>query len=72
MPTTKIAFIHRYGLEGWICCGGHAVPGIIEQLSDNTEIHFFGPKTTEPPDTKLRTQLIVHEMPLYMEPRQPY
>jgi len=59
----KIAFIHRYGLEGWICCGGHAVPGIVENLSKNADIHFFGPKTTEPPNTGLRSNLQTHELP---------
>jgi glycosyltransferase involved in cell wall biosynthesis len=60
---TKIAFIHRYGLEGWICCGGHAVPGIIERLSKDAEIHFYGPKTTENPDPELRARLVMHELP---------
>ena len=59
----KIAFIHRYGLEGWICCGGHAVPGIIEELSNDVEIHFYGPHTTEIKDPTLRSKLRVHELP---------
>lgn len=59
----KVTFIHRYGLEGWICCGGHAVPGIIENLSATTEIHFFGPKTTEPANSTLRARLVMHELP---------
>lgn len=59
----KIAFIHRYGLEGWICCGGHAIPGIVENLSPDAEIHFFGPKTTEPSNTGLRSKLVMHELP---------
>jgi glycosyltransferase involved in cell wall biosynthesis len=59
----KIAFIHRYGLEGWVCCGGHAVPGIIEQLANNAEIHFFGPKTTEIHTQELRSKLVMHELP---------
>lgn len=57
---TKIAFIHRYGLEGWICCGGHAIPGIIEQLSADVEIHFYGPHTTEQKDPALRSRLWTH------------
>lgn len=59
----KIAFIHRYGLEGWICCGGHAVPGIIEALSGEAEIHFYGPKTTEEMNPDLRSKVCLHELP---------
>lgn len=59
----KIAFIHRYGLEGWICCGGHAVPGIVDKLSEEAEIHFFGPKTTEARNTALRRRIVLHELP---------
>ena len=59
----KIAFIHRYGLEGWICCGGHAIPGIIDSLSEDTEIHFYGPKTTEVKNSNLRSKLQMHELP---------
>ena len=62
-PKKKIAFIHRYGLEGWICCGGHAIPGIIEELSNDVEIHFYGPHTTEIKDPTLRSKLRVHELP---------
>lgn len=58
----KIALIHRYGLEGWICCGGHAVPQIVENLSRHAEIHFYGPQTTEPKNSSLRSKLIVHEL----------
>lgn len=58
-----IAFIHRYGLEGWICCGGHAVPQIIEHLSEISEIHFFGPKSTETKNSELRSKLHIHELP---------
>ncbi len=59
----RIAFIHRYGLEGWICCGGHAVPAIVDRLSDTAEIHFYGPKTTEAADPGLRARLHMHELP---------
>ena len=58
-----VAFIHRYGLEGWICCGGHAVPGIIDELSQESDIHFYGPRTTEQHSPELRAKLIVHELP---------
>jgi len=60
----KIALIHRYGLEGWICCGGHAIPSMIEQLAESgVELHFFGPRSNEPKNEKMRTQICVHELP---------
>ncbi len=59
----KIAFIHRYGLEGWICCGGHAIPYIVKELASDAEIHFFGPHTTESLNPELRAQLTLHELP---------
>ena len=58
----KIAFIHRYGLEGWICCGGHAVPGVIENLSMDMDIHFYGPHSTERKNPELRSRLRMHEL----------
>ena len=63
MQKKKIAFIHRYGLEGWICCGGHAVPAIVDQLTSETEIHFYGPKTAEEKNPALRAKLRMHELP---------
>lgn len=68
----KIAFIHRYGLEGWICCGGHAVPHIVEEPSLDAEIHFFGPHTTEPPNLNLRTKLTLHELPYRWDRANPH
>lgn len=59
----KIAFIHRYGLEGWICCGGHAISGVVKKLSHDTEIHFYGPHTTEAKDPELRSMIQMHELP---------
>jgi glycosyltransferase involved in cell wall biosynthesis len=56
----KIAFIHRYGLEGWICCGGHAVPSMVEQLCPSSEVHFIGPESTEPENKGLRDMLNMH------------
>jgi glycosyltransferase involved in cell wall biosynthesis len=63
MTKKKIAFIHRYGLEGWICCGGHAVPAMVEQLSPDAEVHFFGPETTEPKNAALRASVVMHLLP---------
>jgi len=60
---SNITLIHRYGLEGWVCCGGHAVPKIIEELSKSAEIHFYGPKTTEDHNTALRSAIHLHELP---------
>ena len=59
----RIALIHRYGLEGWICCGGHAVPGVIKELAPDFEIHFYGPKTTEEHQNELRNRVVLHELP---------
>lgn len=59
----KIAFIHRYGLEGWVCCGGHAVPAMVEQLVPDTEVHFFGPQTTETENSALREKIHMHLLP---------
>ncbi|HKL20965.1 MAG TPA: glycosyltransferase, partial [Tichowtungia sp.] len=55
--------MHRYGLEGWVCCGGHAVPGLIDSLSEEMEVHFYGPKSAEHPDDRLRKRVRVHELP---------
>lgn len=63
IPNNKVAFIHRYGLEGWICCGGHAVPSIVDGLSPDAEIHFYGPRTTEARNLGLRSKLQLHELP---------
>ena len=68
----KIAFIHRYGLEGWICCGGHAIPSVIDKLSKHAEIHFFGPHTTESPNLNLRTKLTLHELPYQWDRANPH
>ena len=59
----KIAFLHRYGLEGWICCGGHAVPAMVDQLAPDAEVHFIGPETTEPANEELRGKLTMHLLP---------
>jgi glycosyltransferase involved in cell wall biosynthesis len=62
-PKPKLVFLHRYGLEGWVCCGGHAVPGLMSRLADDVELHFWGPETTEPHDPALRQQVRVHRLP---------
>ena len=59
----EIAFIHRYGLEGWICCGGHALPGIVKNLSTDVDIDFYGPHTTETKNPELRSNIRMHELP---------
>jgi len=67
----KIAFIHRYGLEGWICCGGHAVPTIVDNLQTAAEVHFYGPKTTERMDSGLRSKVRLHELPFTWDRANP-
>ena len=59
----QIAFIHRYGLEGWICCGGHAVPAMVEQLAPDAEVFFWGPETTEPVNEELRNKINTRLLP---------
>lgn len=63
MAKKKIAFIHRYGLEGWICCGGHAVTTMVDQLIPDKEVHFIGPETTESINAALRNKLHMHLLP---------
>ncbi len=71
-PKKKIAFLHRYGLEGWVCCGGHAIPDLIANLSKSTEIHFYGPHTTETKNPELRSSLRMHELPHTWDRARPY
>ncbi len=59
----KIAFLHRYGLGGWLCCGGHAMPLLAEKLSASAEIHFFGPGSTDFVPNELEQRVIQHLMP---------
>ncbi len=59
----KIAFIHRYGLEGWVCCGGHAIPCIVKNLSKEVEIHFYGPRVPGSKNQDLRAMIQMHELP---------
>jgi glycosyltransferase involved in cell wall biosynthesis len=59
----KIAFIHRYGLEGWICCGGHAVPAMVDQLSPEADIYFIGPTSAEPQNIGLQKKLQMQLLP---------
>ena len=70
-PKRKIALIHRYGLEGWICCGGHAVPGMIDRLAEECEIHFHGPRSAEPKNPALRARLRMHELPFRYDRANP-
>lgn len=60
----KIAFLHRYGLGGWICCGGHCIPRTFELLEENNiELHYFGPNSKDSVPEHLTDQLIVHQLP---------
>lgn len=72
-PNTrkKIAFIHRYGLEGWVCCGGHAVPAMVDQLLPDHEVHFIGPETTEATNGPLRNKLKLHFLPWIFDRSNP-
>lgn len=59
----KIAFFHRYGLGGWLCCGGHAVPLLAEKLSTSAELHYFGPRSTDPVPAALDARIMQHPLP---------
>lgn len=59
----KIAFLHRYGLGGWICCGGHCIPRMFEILIENgCEIHFFGPRSMDPTPASMNRAINVHQL----------
>ena len=60
----KIAFLHRYGLGGWICCGGHCIPRTFEILLENqVELHYFGPRSMDPTPGTLTKELNIHQLP---------
>jgi glycosyltransferase involved in cell wall biosynthesis len=67
----KIAFLHRYGLGGWVCCGGHAVPRLAEKLSASAELHFFGPSSTEPMPPDLARLVTSHLLPWQFDRSNP-
>lgn len=63
-PKKKIAFLHRYGLGGWICCGGHCIPRTFDILHEKgIELHYFGPDSIDSVPKKLTDQLIIHQLP---------
>jgi len=60
----KIAFLHRYGLGGWICCGGHCIPRVFDILIEQgAEIHYFGPRSTDATPPNLTGQIRKHLLP---------
>lgn len=68
----KIAFLHRYGLGGWICCGGHCIPRTFEILqNEGIELHYFGPDSKDPVPNDLTDQLIIHQLPYYWDRSNP-
>jgi len=67
----KIAFLHRYGLGGWLCCGGHAVPRLAELLSESHELHFFGPESLEPVSEETEKRFIFHRLPWQFDRANP-
>ncbi|MDP6526299.1 MAG: hypothetical protein QGH15_18970, partial [Kiritimatiellia bacterium] len=60
----KIAILHRYGLAGDICCGGHNRPRTIEILHERGyEVHFVGPKSMDALSEYAAKYVIMHELP---------
>ena len=60
----KVAILHRYGLAGDICCGGHNRPRTIEILHEKgVEVHFFGAKSTDALSEYAGRYVIMHELP---------
>lgn len=69
---TKIAFLHRYGLGGWICCGGHCIPRTFEILQQSgLEIHYFGPKSLDPVPARLNNIVKIHQLPFTWDRSNP-
>ena len=59
----KIALLHRYGLAGWICCGGHSIPRMIELLCERGfEVHMFGPRSADMLDEGVAQNVVMHEL----------
>lgn len=59
----RIALLHRYGLAGWICCGGHSIPRMIEVLCERGyEVHVFGPRSADVLPEGVGRNVVLHEL----------
>jgi len=70
--SRSVAFLHRYGLAGWICCGGHSIPRMLEILREQgIEVHFFGPRSTDTIPEGADTGLRLHTLPFTWDRANP-
>jgi glycosyltransferase involved in cell wall biosynthesis len=68
----KIAILHRYGLAGDICCGGHNRPRTIEILHERGyEVHFVGLKSMDALSEYAAKYVIMHELPFTWDRANP-
>jgi len=68
----KVAILHRYGLAGDICCGGHNRPRTIEILHERGyEVHFVGPKSMDELSEYAAKYVIMHELPFAWDRANP-
>ena len=62
----KLAFWFRYGpAEQSALC--HAIPGIIEQLAQTAEIHYFSMRSRKSAPDAVRQHAVLHELPFQVE-----
>lgn len=68
----RVAILHRYGLGGWICCGGHSIPRVIELFREQgLQVHFFGPKSTDTCPEGVESSVVMHRLPFTWDRRNP-
>jgi len=59
----KVALLHRYGLAGWVCCGGHSIPRMIELLREQGyAVHVFGPRSADALPEGVGQNVVLHEL----------
>ncbi len=61
----RIALWHRYGPEGHVTCGGHAMPEIVRRLSEAYEVHYFGMHTDGDVPDLIREHAVLHYLPIH-------
>lgn len=68
----RVALLERYGLAGWICCGGHSIPRVIEILHQRgVEVHFFGPRSMDTLPPGADAHVTVHTLPFTWDRANP-
>jgi len=61
----KIALWHRYGPEGHVTCGGHAMPEIVRRLAETCEVHYYGMHTDGEVPELIRDNAVLHYLPVH-------